>query len=188
MKRTLLIVALSLLLAGCGEVVAPVATPPTTVPTLPYNPPTYTTDTPPTPIPSPTATPVAQLVTMESDVHAYDTAHFGVYFVEYQTLVRDTAADFTSVEWDCFPPQPPDHPHAFFGVNVGRQKGTISYDGHTLRLVPQAGSAEVGTINADGTWSMLETETSIHFMYRVATGSPEGLIKQYDGAPCTPSE
>ena len=179
MKKILPIVALSLLLAGCGEALAPVVTPAPTATLAPV----------PTEAPSPpTATSVAHPITMESDVHAYDTAHFVVYLVAYHMLVRDTAADFTSVEWDCFPPQPPDHPHAFFAVSVGRQKGMVSYDGQTLRLVPQVGSTEVGTIQPDGTWSLLETETSLHFTYRVATDSPESLTKRYDGAPCTPIE
>lgn len=178
MKKLLLIVVLSLLLAGCGEAIAPVATPAPTATLTPI---------PTVMPPAPTATPVAQSGTMESAVHAYDSAHFVVYFVSYHTLVSDTSADFTSVEWDCFPPQPPDHPHAFFAVSVGRQKGMVSYDGQTLRLTPGAGSTEVGTIGADGTWSMLEEDTGLNFTYKVATDTPEILVKRYDGALCTPS-
>jgi len=53
LKRILLILALALLLAGCGESVAPVATL-SPAPTMAYNPPTSTTDTPATPVPTTT--------------------------------------------------------------------------------------------------------------------------------------
>src|SRR5437764_13969243 len=51
MKKFLLLIALGLLLAGCGEAAAPLL-----VPTHSSMPPTYTTESPATPIPSPAAT------------------------------------------------------------------------------------------------------------------------------------
>jgi len=51
MKKLLLLIALSVLLAGCGETAAPVATPPSPVPTHQSMSPTYTTENPNTPIP-----------------------------------------------------------------------------------------------------------------------------------------
>jgi hypothetical protein len=143
--------------------------------------------------PSPTTTHVAQPVTMESNVHAYDTAHFGVYFVTYQTLGRDETAKFVGVEWDCYPPDPT-HSHAFFGVPVFHEDDKLSYDGHTLMLVPVVPPAKpftgilTGTINADGSWSMLEQDSGLRFTFKVAKDTPGSLVMKYQDAPCTPSQ
>ncbi len=180
MKRLVIALALSLVLVGCGEVVAPVVTPVATQVPVATS--------------SPTTAPIEQSITMESDVHAYDNAHFGVYFVTYQTSVSDTAADFSSVEWDCFPPQPPDHPHAFFSVPVSHEDDKLSYDGHTLRLVPVVPPPQpftgilTGTINADGSWSMLEQDSGLQFTFKVARDTPDSLVKKYQDAPCTLSQ
>ena len=160
-------------LAACGDETGQSTSQPTPQPTQQA-----------TKAPQPTA---AQPVTMESDVHTYDSAHFGVYFVTYQTLGRDETAKFVSVEWDCYPPDPT-HNHAFFSVPVFRQDGKLSYDGHTLSLVPNAGSELVGTINADGSWSMLEKDTGLHFTFKVARDAPDSLVKKYQDAPCTLSK
>jgi len=198
MKRFLLLVALSLLLAGCGEAVAPVATP-TPTPTLANGlcNPSCSTETSPVPAqgvtPSSLATQGAQPVTMESDVHAYDPAHFGVYFVTYQTLGRDETAKFTGVEWDCFPPDPT-HSQAFFSVPVFHRDDTLSYDGHALMLTPVVPPPKpftgilTGTINADGSWPMLEKDSGLHFTFKVAKDTPDSFVKKYQDAPCTPSE
>jgi hypothetical protein len=171
------LLALGLFLTSCGGDGSPVVTPsPTIVVT-----------------PSPTATSVPQPVTMESDVHAYSTTNYWVYFVTYQSLGRETTAKFVDVEWDCSPPDPT-HNHAFFGVPVFREDDKLSYDGHTLRLAPVVPPSKpftgvlVGTIRADGSWSMLEEDTGLHFTFKVATDTPESLVKRYDGKPCTLSK
>jgi hypothetical protein len=172
MKRLVMALALSLVLVGCEEAATPVVTPVATS--------------------SPTTAPIVQPVRMESDVHAYGATNFWVYFVTYQSLGRDTSAKLVDVEWDCFPPQPPDHPHAFYSVPVIRVDDKLSYDGQTLRLAPAVPDSSggtgilVGTIRADGSWVLLEKDTGLYFTFTVAKDTPDSIVKKYQDAPCSP--
>jgi hypothetical protein len=84
MKRFILLVAFGLLLAGCGETAAP-----SSVPTHSSMPPTYTTESPATPIPSPaathvpvptaTATPVAKVTHGKPQIGGLFSDFYGKY-------------------------------------------------------------------------------------------------------------